>query len=296
MNPDHAPQHDNIPRGIAHACAAFFLFALMGACSKGLSSYYSIFEVTFYRNIVALIPMTLYVLYIKRLDLFVPLNVSLLGGRVLAGVIGLLLTFSAWKALPMTDATLIFMTANLIVPVLAFFFLKEQIGPYRWGAVVVGFCGVFLVAGPSGQGNAFGVMIAFCAALSHAVIQILLRFLKKENAFTVTYYFIAGGVVAMLPLLPFVAHMPRFVDVPLILGVGISGGLGQYCISNAFKQAPASVISPFNYTGLVWATGLDILIWSKVPDWHVALGGVIIVGAGLFVYARERMKARQDPL
>jgi len=87
--------------------------------------------------------------------------------------------------------------------------------------------------------------------------------------------------------LPWGAHIPLMKDLPFIFGMGISGGLAQFFLTSAFKYAPASIVSPFNYTGLIWATGLDIALWSKVPDWHVIIGGAVIVASGLFVFYRE---------
>jgi drug/metabolite transporter (DMT)-like permease len=211
------------------------------------------------------------------------------------GVGGLFTTFAALDHLPISDATVLFMTSNLIIPVLAFFFLKEHVGPYRWAAIAIGFCGVVLVAGPTGQMSFFGVFLALGAACFHASIQTLLRKLKNENAFTVTFYFILGGTLVPALAMPWYASLPDTHNSLLFVALAISGGLAQYCLTSAFKYAPATVLAPFNYTGLLWATGLDILIWSYVPGWPVFVGAAIIIGAKLYILHRERVRRNQCP-
>ncbi len=286
MNEETTHQ-DNIMRGAAYAAAAFFLLAMMSACAKLLSNNHHILEIAFYRNLVAFIPMLAYIIILRKWGALNVRNRKMLTLRVVIGVTGLVVTFYAIKHLPIADATVLFMASNLIIPVLAFFLLKEHIGRHRWIAIALGFCGVIMVAGPSGSVNSIGVFLALFAACFHAVIQILLRHLKNEQAFTVTFYFILGGVILPGFFMPWVATYSTPQDITLFIALGITGGLAQYCLTSAFKYAPASIAAPFNYTGLLWATGLDIVIWSYVPGWPVFLGGAIIVGAQLYIIYRE---------
>jgi drug/metabolite transporter (DMT)-like permease len=77
----------------------------------------------------------------------------------------------------------------------------------------------------------------------------------------------------------------------LLLGVGLTGTLGQQLITEAFRAAPASVVAPFEYTALIWGVGLDLVIWNVLPDGVTVLGGAIVTGAGLYLLARERRVA-----
>lgn len=288
---------DNIARGVGFAALAFFLLAMMGACSKLLfDNGHNLVEIVFYRNFLALIPMLVYAAIQRKPALFVPKNGKLLGFRVMTGVAGLFTTFAALGHLPMADATVIFMTSNLLIPVLAFFFLKEQIGLHRWSAIFIGFCGVVLVAGPTGQVSLTGTLLALAAACFHASVQTLLRKLKNENAFTVTFYFMFGGAIVSAFAMPWFALWPGARDALLFAGLAASGGCAQYCLTSAYKNAPAAVISPFNYTGLLWATGLDILVWHYMPKWPVFAGGMIIIGANLYILHRERVNKKPSTI
>ncbi|MCB1783686.1 MAG: DMT family transporter [Alphaproteobacteria bacterium] len=286
---------DNIMLGAAYAAAAFFLLALMGACVKLLSdANHHVMEIAFYRNLVPFLPMIAYAVLWRKTELLIPKNPPLLALRVAIGITGLIATFSALASLPMSDATVIFMTSNLIIPILAYFILKEHVGPHRWIAIAAGFIGVIMVAGPTGQVNLTGVLYALAAAGLQASIQIILRRLKNENAFTVTFYFISGGIIIPGLFMPWVAEIPTQRDILLFLGVGISGGFAQYCLTSAYKYAPASIAAPFNYTGLLWATGLDVLIWKHIPGWPVFVGGAIIIAAKLYILHREALRKNKD--
>ena len=290
-------EQDNIFRGVIFAAFAFFFLAVMGACAKLLTENHHIMEVAFYRNLIPFILMTGYAVVLGKSSRFKILNKKLVSLRVLLGTCGLITTFGALNFLPISDATVIFMAANLMLPLLAFFFLGENVGKHRIMAIIVGFFGVFLVAAPTGQIEPLGVAIAFGAACFHATVQIVLRRLKKENPFAVTYYFTLGGMVVTALFLPWIARTPQPDEYFLIFILGCSGGLAQYCLTSAFKNAPATIAAPFNYTGLLWATGLDMLIWKHTPSWQVYVGGAIIIAAKIYILQRERInKQRQNIL
>jgi drug/metabolite transporter (DMT)-like permease len=79
---------------------------------------------------------------------------------------------------------------------------------------------------------------------------------------------------------------------PLFIGVGVMGALGQHFITEAFRHAPAAVVAPFEYTALLWGVALDLVIWRVLPGAVTLGGGAIVIGAGLYLLARER---RQVP-
>jgi drug/metabolite transporter (DMT)-like permease len=164
--------------------------------------------------------------------------------------------------------------------VLGVIVLHERVGPYRWAAVAIGFAGVVVMAGPAGDVSTLGVMVALGASLMHATLQIVLRYLGKyESPETVTFYFVViGTLVTALPL-PFVAVTPTVKEIPLLFGVGLTGAAAQWLLSVAFRNAPAAVVTVFNYTGIVWAMLFGWMIWN---DWPAPLvsGPVVIARWG----------------
>ncbi len=279
---------DHILKGIAYACTAFFMFTVMQAFNKLLVGQHNVIEIAFWRNLLALLPCLVYIAWTRKPELLKTKMPKTMALRVIVGTFGLMMTFEATQRLPIANATVIFFTSTIMIPVMAHFFLREHIGLQRWIAVAIGMSGVLLVAQPSAEYTMMGVLIALGAATVHATIQVAIRAMKSESPFTITLYFFAGGVVIPALALPWAFHMPTMETIPYLLAIGVTGGLGQYFLTRGFQLAPASLLSPFNYTGLIWATGLDILIWNYVPGWPVFAGGAIIMSSYLFILYRER--------
>lgn len=291
---DQTPPHqDKILHGVVYALAAFFLLTVMSACVKLLGDRHHAVELTFYRNVIAIIPFTLYLLVFKKYHYFKTRRPVMVAIRAIVGTTGMFVTFAAWEQLPLADATVIFFTATLLAPVLAVFLLKEQIGPHRWTAIIIGFTGVLFVAQPTGTPNWIGIALAFSAALFHSCIHVILRILKTESHVMVTYYFMLGGVLIPALAIPFMASPILMSEWPTLLVMGLSGGLAQILLAAAYRYAPVAILAPLHYTGLVWATGFDILIWHLVPGWPVFLGGAIIITANLYILYREKVQKTQ---
>lgn len=291
MHIDHKPDH--LMKAALHVSAAFFLFTVMQALNKLLVDHHNVVEISFYRNAITLIPCVIFLLITKRYELIKTKRPQALAYRSLVGIIGLMLTFGATQILPISNANILFFTATLMVPAMAFFFLKEKVGPYRWSAIVVGMCGVLLVAQPSSDMPFLGVMIALGAAVTHALAQILIRSLKTESPFTITFYFFLGGMIFSGLAMPWMANPISAYSAIVLLGIGITGGFGQYFLTTGFQAAPASALAPLAYTGLLWATLLDALIWNFIPGWHIYAGGAIIIAANLFILWREKIRASE---
>jgi drug/metabolite transporter (DMT)-like permease len=193
----------------------------------------------------------------------------------------------------MADTTAFLFTASLIIPILGFFFLGEKVGIYRWGAGSVGFFGVLIMLSPSGHGNRRGVTLALSAAVMHAILQTVLRFLgKTEKPETITFYFVfIGTFVAAIPL-PFVASMPTMAEIPLFIAVGLTGLMAQYLLSIAFGNAPAAVVTVFNYSGIIWATLFGWMIWNDWPADTIWIGGTVVIISNIFIIWRESRKRK----
>ncbi len=295
LSPAPSAAHiDRIALGMAASAASFFMLNTMNAFAKLLSTHHAVIEVAFYRNVIAVAPFAVWFLlpgHRERLKIY-----GRPGTLVLRSVIGtasLVATFKAFNALPMADAQSLFFTASLFVPVMGYFFLKEHVGPYRWSAVVVGFLGMLVIVRPSGAVNLAGVSFAITAAFMHATLGALLRILgRTERPETVTFYFLAIGSCLTGLAMPFVATVPAWQEVPYFVGAGISGAFAQMLLSIAYKYAPVALVTIFNYTGIVWATGYGWFIWGDWPCKPVWIGAGIIIASSLFIVWRENKMAK----
>jgi len=285
----HVPHEEHVVRGMIAAMGAFFMFTVMNVFAKLLSANHSVIEIAFYRNLIACIPFLFMVFVLGKRDILVIRSQPIaVGFRAVIGAISLVATFAAYSLMPMAETTVLLFTASLFIPVLGVFFLKESVGPYRWAAVAIGFVGVVIMAGPTGNVNELGVAVALIAALMHATLQIVLRYLGRfERPETVTFYFVViGTLVTALPL-PFVAVSPTLSEIPLLVGVGLSGAAAQWLLSTAFRNAPAAIVTVFNYSSIVWATLLGWMIWNDWPLPAVLAGAAIIIASNALVIWRE---------
>ena len=276
-------------KAIVYVCAAFLSFTTMSMLNKTLTGLHHPVEIMFYRNAFALVLAMLFILATQSFHYFRVKHPALIAMRIVFGTVSLTLTLAATQALPMSTATVLFFVSTLITPILAIVFLKETVGWRRWGAIAVGFAGVLIVAQPSPQVTMIGVIMALLAGFGHSIVHIMLRFLRGEDAFTVTLYFFIGGSLLAGLAMPWVASMPSYDSALALLGIGITGGLGQFLLTRGFALGEASVLSPFNYTGLLWSVLFDVTIFGLVPTRATLMGAALIIGANLYIAYRARL-------
>ncbi len=288
---------DNVTKGMVAGVLAFFMLAVMNMFAKLLSDTHHVIEIAFYRNIIATLPF-LFMIFVMNKKHILKINDRPYGilARAIIGTISLVVTFAAYAAMPMADASAFIFTASLILPILCFFFLKEAVGIYRWSAVIVGFAGVIIMLNPDGNINIIGVVLALSAAFMHAVLGTILRHIGKTEApETITFYFLAIGTFLTMLALPWVGSIPNLSEMPYILGLGLSGLAAQYLLSIAFGNAPASVITIFNYSTIIWTVTFGFFIWHDWPDHSIWIGSAVVIAANIFIVIREhRLSKKSD--
>lgn len=287
-------------KGMACAATAYFMLSMMMVFSKLLSQTHSVIEVSFYRNLIAVLPLVFFIFVMGNRDIMkIRSKPGVLILRGVLGTFGMFLTFGAFALLPLADATVLLFASSIFLPILSYFFLKESISRSRWSAIALGMIGVLIMARPTGEVNVMGIAVALSAAFVHAIIGTILRHLgKSEPPLTVTFYFLLIGTVISAVPMPVMATPLNVNAMWLILGLGMTGLAGQAFLSSAFKFAPASVVTIFNYTGLIWATFFGWWLWNDWPSTPVWIGGGIVIASNIFIVLRERylhkkMRARE---
>ena len=285
---------EHVVLGMAAGLGAFFMFSIMVVFARLLSANHSVIEIAFYRNLIASLPFLFMVFALGRREILVlRTKPTLVGLRAILGTVSLITTFFAYSLMPMADTAALLFTSSLFIPILGVIFLKETVGPYRWSAVAIGFAGVVIMSRPTGDVYALGIAVAMCAALMHAILQIILRYLGRyESPETVSFYFFIIGTFFTALALPFVAVRPTMAEVPYLLGVGLSGAAAQWMLSVAFKNAPAAIVTVFNYSGIVWATLFGWMIWNEWPLPAVFAGGTIVIASNFLMIWRESRLGR----
>lgn len=289
---------DNIILGMGAATAAFLMFSIMVVFAKLLSDRHSVIEIAFYRNLIASIPFLILVFAFGRRDILViHSKPGFVGLRAVLGSVGLMATFAAYSLMPLAETTVLMFTSSFFLPILGILILKESVGPWRWSAIIVGFLGVIVVSQPTGSVHAVGIAVALTAAFLHATMQIVLRYLGRyESPETITFYFVVvGALVTALPL-PFVAVTPTVGEIPLLFGVGLSGAAAQWLLSIAFRNAPAAIVTVFNYSSIIWAILFGWLIWNEWPLPLVFVGAAVVIASNILVIWRESRLLSQNAM
>jgi drug/metabolite transporter (DMT)-like permease len=282
--------------GIACKVAATFLFAVMFAGIRWLGPYFPLGEIVFFRSTLG-IPVIVAMAYAtggpallatKRID-----SHAL---RSIAGTIAMFCNFAAYTYLPLADATAIGFAAPLFVVMLAALMLAEQVHFYRWSAVLIGFVGVLIIAGPEAglsRGALYGAGFALTGAALTAVAMIFLRRMSAhEHSITIAFYFMLTSAAVSLTTVLFGWNRPTFQEAEILILTGLAGGVGQLFLSFSYRFGEASVLAPFDYAAMIWAVVLGYFLFGELPASQVWLGGAIVIAAGLLILWRERRLGR----
>ncbi len=283
-------------RGILSMLAAVAFFSLMDAQLKLLAAHYPPLQVSFLRGATSLPFVLLPILLRGRLARLRPVNVRL---HLLRGVLSVVMLGSfvyAVRESSLATTYSIFMCAPLVVAALSAQMLGERVTRLQWTAIGVGLAGVLLMLRPDGaQWISVGSVAAVVAALCYSLAVITLRVLARTDTtesmvFSFTFLLAVGAGLLSIP-----GWTPvLWAHWPLLAGVGLLGSLGQHFITEAFRNAPASVVTPFEYTALLWGVLLDLVVWGVLPGAVTLVGGAIVIGAGLFLIRREAVLRSRD--
>jgi drug/metabolite transporter (DMT)-like permease len=202
------------------------------------------------------------------------------------------LFFTAIKVVPIAQAASISFTAPLIVVMLAGPMLGERIPLSRVVAVIVGFVGVLVVIRPGSEVFQWASLLIVASAGCFAVYQILTRRVAGFDApATSAIYSVLVGTLLMTLIVPFGWTTPgSWIDVLLLGSLGVTGGLGHYCVARSLTYAPANLLSPFQYWQMVGAVVVGYLLFAEVPDAFTWVGTALIVAAGLYIGIREHAR------
>lgn len=214
--------------------------------------------------------------------------------RVAAAFFAMLLGFTAVVHLPLANATTLSFAKTFFVTMLAIIMLKEAVGPRRWGALIVGFIGVVIVAWPDpGQGLNIYSLMALASAAAVALVMILIRKLSQvDQPVTILTYQAVGVGLLMVPPTIYFWKTPTPEEWVLHFAIGLVSVLGQTCNILALRAAEASAVAPLDYTRLIYAALFGWLFLSEWPADRVFVGALIIIAAAAYTLHRERQKAR----
>ncbi len=288
----------DVLRGIALKVASVMVFVGMASCIKAVGEGVPAGQIVFFRSSMAMVPILFFLLVRGQLkSAFKTNNIRSHFWRGLVGVSAMSCGFYGLTRIPLPDAVALGYAKPLIMVLLASIFLGETIRIYRWSAVIVGFIGVSIISWPlltifGGQSwqndQSIGVLAILGSAVLAAFAMILVRRLvQTEKTPTIVLYFSLSATLLSLGSIPFGWVALDVSALLLLISAGFLGGFGQILLTQSYRYADVSTIAPFEYTSILMALVIGVVIFGDVPQWSMLIGTAIVVGAGIFIIIRE---------
>lgn len=282
--------------GVALRILAVFLVTAMSAVIRLVTVAVPdvpVGQIIFWRASVALIPIAGYMMVRGEFPVALTTRHPRLHiTRSLLGVVAMFLMFTALRYLPVANAESLGYLGPVLALPLAAVMLGEQIRLVSKIAVGLGFAGVLAMMGAAfdmpGQGAVIGVVAAFLFACTTAFLRVYTKAMTAtERPVTIAFYFaFTGAVVGALSAVIGWAVLPGWAMGMLALA-GVLGGLGHIAGAEAMARAPVSVLAPLDFTGLIWAVGFDLILFSTLPTVWAWVGMALITGAAVLVMGRS---------
>jgi len=271
--------------GILLMCSSAFLYAGMQIAIRLTAGEIPLMEQVFFRNIVSLVISFLIIKKTGGSMFGEKKHQPLLFTRSVMGVLGLVSLFYAASHGYQADITIMSKLSPFLITLWAFLFLKEKIAKIQIPALVIAFAGAILVADPLFNSNLFPLFIAFlCSVFSSVSYTILAYFKDKVHPITVVMHFSTFCVAVSLPFACYDFVIPGAGDFLLLLAIGLLGGSGQFALTYAYRIAPASEVSVYNYSGILFSAVFGYVFLAERVSTTSIIGGAMVVLASYLVY------------
>jgi drug/metabolite transporter (DMT)-like permease len=272
--------------GIMMMVGCSLIFASLDSLAKVMGQHYPVLQIVWFRYTFHVVGMLVVFLPMMGKRMFRAANMRWQVGRGLILVVCTCLSFTGLRLMPLAEFTAISFVTPLIVTLLASRFLGEKVSALRWGAVALGFAGVLVIIRPGSGIFGWPAMIPLVMSCVYASFQVLTRKNAGTDDPITTMFFsgLAGAVLATIAL-PFNWKMPEPMHWPILILMGLMGGGGHLLLMLCFRRAPASVLAPFSYAQLAFATLIGVLFLNHIPDRWSIIGMGVIACAGLYAVA-----------
>jgi len=311
---------NNNPKGIFLILLAMMVFSVQDTIMKYIYNFVSLYEVYLIRTLVSFFLILLFLKLTKKPIVFKTQYPLLTFCRVILFFFGFSSFYVSLTVLPLATATALFFVTPFLITIFAHFFLKEEIGLRRWTAVIVGFIGVYIILNPNFSNFDYlsltPILCAFCYSLSMIIIK---KTSDKDSVYTQTFTFYFGAIIISSifyfiigdgqyntsdhPASQFIFR-EWFVDLEtsilLMVLTGITATLAFLLLFSAYSVASPSVVSPFEYSILLWASLIGWFYFDEIPSLTTVIGILIIVSSGIYIFIREKAQdqsiATEKPL
>ncbi len=277
--------------GIGMMLLGILLFSLNDVLGKWLVATYSVGQLLLIRSAAALAVLAPFIVRQGVMRTLRPEKPGLQVLRVALGSVESGLFYLAVSHLPLADTMTIWMAAPVWVVILAALLLGETVSPGRWLAVLAGFLGVVVTLAPSGASLSLPALVALLGSLLFAGLMIAGRHLRATPDVTLVGWQTFGTLLIGAALVPFGWVTPGLIDFGLLALLGVVAMVAHLCVTRSLKLAEASVVTPYQYTLILWALVFGWLVFGDRPTPQMLAGAGLIVAAGLALIVLERRRA-----
>ena len=299
---------NNNPKGIILILLAMMVFSVQDGIMKYIFSFVSLYEVYLIRTVVSFGLILFYLKLAKKPIVFKTQYPLLTFCRVILFFFGFSSFYISLTVLPLGFATALFFVTPFLITIFAHFFLKEEIGIRRWSAVVVGFIGVYITLNPDFSNfnylSLLPILCAFCYSLSMIIIK---KTSDKDSVYTQTFTFYFGAIFFSI-IFYFVIGDGQYntIDHPasqfifrewfvnlessilFMVTTGVTATVAFILLFTAYRIASPAVVSPFEYSILLWAPLIGWIYFEEIPSLNTVIGILIIVSSGIYIFIREK--------
>ncbi len=272
-----------------------FLYMFVSICAFSVmdlivkwSENYPVGEVLFFRGFCGMIPI-FFLIPTERYFNFYKTNRPFLHfKRCMSGLVAIVAIFIALRKLPLATVVSITFAAPIFTTIMSILFLSEKVGLYRWLAVLVGFIGILIISEPGFSSlNLYYIYpIIFCLGLSYVAIAIK-QLSSTEPVWLIGLYFSFSIMIMSFFTLPQGWIMPNLKDLFLLCMVGILGGLANLWLTQSYKFAEVSLVTPLKYLALLFAIFFGYMFWDEIPTTKTLLGAALVIISSIIIFRRE---------
>ena len=263
-------------------------FSVMEIAVKISGSRIPVMEQVFARNFITLF-ISGFVM-IKDREKFFPdkNNIVSIVCRSASGYLGIIAYFYAANNMILADASVLQKTSPFWSSLFAFILIKEKILKVQWLSLIIAAIGSIFVIKPAMNSNVFPALVALSSAMfagiSYAIIGSLKG--KESNSLIIFYFSLFSCLFSLFFIRSFV--MPNIFELLMLMLIGIFAGFGQFFLTIAYKKAPVSAVSIFNYTGVIFSYLFSVFLFNEIADIYSVIGMIIIIFAAVLVYYYKR--------
>ena len=272
-----------------------FLYMFISICAFSImdlivkwSENYPIGEVLFFRGFCGMIPIFFLIPKERYFNFYKTNRPFLHFKRCVSGLVAIVAIFIALRKLPLATVVSITFAAPIFTTIMSIFFLSEKVGLYRWLAVLVGFVGILIISEPGFSSLNFYYIypIIFCLGLSYVAIAIK-QLSSTEPVWLIGLYFSFSIMIMSFFTLSQGWIMPNLKDLFLLCMVGILGGLANLWLTQSYKFAEVSLVTPLKYLALLFAIFFGYIFWDETPTIKTLLGAALVIISSIIIFRRE---------